>query len=168
MPRLIVFLVLVLLVGGGGFYLYQNLQKQPPKTTAQTTKATPSPATPQSSDPCEVLVKGSAEVPSLYKEGITWQQPTIAEYEVPLGTDIGSKVMTGCLSKTSADNESSRMVRSYYLEELHKRGWKVIVQGDAPFGGLDSHQKGDQYVVIELKVNSNFLDQMDVALFYTQ
>src|SRR3990167_2808874 len=133
MLKLIVPLVIVFALASGGFFLYQNSQKKPVNQTSSSPKAistsTPSVQSPTASpvtkaNPCEVLTKGSVDVPPLYKEGITWQKPAVTEYEVPLAE--GSRKMNGCLikSRDTADDKSLQAI-GYYDDNLQKSGWKI-------------------------------------------
>ena len=169
MFKLVVPVVVVLILAIGGFFLYQNFQTKPtsePNPPPQTLIPTSSPT--GSTDPCEVLTKGSSDVPPIYKKGITWQQPKITEFDVPLGSDIGSRIMSGCLIKSTTNDESALKVRAYYLETLTRSSWKMVVQGDAPFGGLDSFQKEDRYFVVNLESDVILSSGKVVTIFYTQ
>jgi len=90
MLKLFIPVIIVLVLAGGGFYLYQASRSK--SVTQETTyeKLTTSPPTsplaspqvsPATDGPCEVLTKGSVDLPTLYA-GVQWQIPTIGEYDV--------------------------------------------------------------------------------------
>ena len=146
MLRLLLPLIIVLVLAGGGFFLYQNFKtKSAPQPTPSpqivqtptlTTQPTSSPTT--STDPCEVLTKGNADVPPLYKEGITWQKPAvvdreIGEFENPsTGEGFISTRKTGCLIKSTATLDLVNQLRNFYTEKLSNNGWKLVDTADGP------------------------------------
>lgn len=145
----------MLVLAGGGFFLYQNFQTKPSpqptpspqtvQTPILTTQPTSSPIT--STDPCEVLTKGNAYVPPLYKEGITWQEPTIIEYEVPVG-EQGLQKIRGCLirAEKTSDDVSFKAI-NYYDDNLRKYGWKALVSAGGVYSSTDSYQREGGYFV---------------------
>lgn len=163
MSKLLVPLIVVLILVGGGFYFYQNFKAkpiyQPTPSPKITTTSTPpiqgsisSPAI--KSDTCEVLTKGSADIPPLYKEGITWQQPTISEYEVPLKTE--ERKLQGCIIKSNKISVKEKIdIRGYYYGRLLNLGWNNIVSADGPTGGVESYQKENKYLVVSVNYDIN-------------
>ena len=148
MPRLFVFLVILLAVGAGGFFLYKTLQGQPvtqEKSINQSAAtASPAPAVTQSSDPCEILVKGSADLPPLYS-GVSWSEPETGVYDVPLRGEAPQKI-DGCLIRTENVMEkiSSEIRRHYSLE---KYAWENLVVADGMYSSTVSYRSGDNYFV---------------------
>ena len=175
MLKLIVPLVIVFVLAVGGIFLYKNLQKEPvyqptpsPEITATSTppiqNPTASPAI--KSDPCEVLTKGSSNVPPLYNEGITWQKPAVTEYEVPLAE--GSRKMNGCLIKSSEiEFSSASKARSFYTSEALNKGWSSISSSDLPGeAGSDTWDKDSKYILFEILPLKK--PNVQIVLFYTQ
>ena len=175
MLKLIVPLVIVFALASGGFFLYQNSQKKPVNQTSSSPKAistsTPSVQSPTASpvtkaNPCEVLTKGSVDVPPLYKEGITWQKPAVTEYEVPLAE--GSRKMNGCLIKSSEiEFSSASKARSFYTSEALNKGWSSISSSDLPGeAGSDTWDKDSKYILFEILPLKK--PNVQIVLFYTQ
>lgn len=166
MPRLIIFLIVLLALGGGGFYIYETIQKQPPKTTTQATKATSSPATSQSSDPCEVLVKGGVGVPPLYEENLEWSEPIkdsreITEYEdISLGKGFSSKKVNGCVTETVTTSSIAQRLRDFYMQNLQNNVWRLVDAADGPDGFYMVYKKGSSYFSMKL------LNE-EIELFYS-
>jgi hypothetical protein len=175
MLKPVLILVLLVVFGVGGFFLYQNLQTKPAPQLTPTPQIAKTPSPTQvvpttSLQPtltvCQILEQGSADVPPLYKEGLTWQQPTMTEYEVPLAE--GSQQMKGCLITTSQTSlDSSDQVRDGYTKELEAKKWEIESAGDMPDAGFVTWKKNKSYVVLRINSvngNSNF---KTVTLFYT-
>lgn len=181
MLKWILVVVVLTAVGGGGFFLYQNFQTASPKESPGSspiiaTTPTPevSPSTTQTSqDACQVLQQGSADVPSLYKEGITWQMATTLEYAVPLGEE-GQKKMVGCLANSTHSTEDLALrVGGYYDDNLQKNGWKILVTASGSFSEIDSYRKGDKLFVVRYFVTPGTSPQttnppISIELFYSQ
>lgn len=177
MVKFVLPLIIVALLFGGGFFLYQNLQTKPtlqPTSTPQTV-ATPAPiSSPTTSiDPCEALTKGSADIPPLYKEGITWQQPKVTEYEVLLGEE-GSKKMSGCLIKSQGVTDlQGRDVRIFYSGKITESKWDPLTSADGMYSSIESYRKNSKYFVIQQNlapgVSSPTLKPLVVIeVFYSQ
>lgn len=178
MLKLLFLLTIVLIFAGGGFFLYQNFQTKltPPaggltptpqaiQTPTTATQPTSSPTT--SNNLCEVLTKGSADLPPLYKEGINWQNPAIAEREIgefenpSTGEGFISTRKTGCLTKSTATLDFANQLRNFYIEKLSKNGWKLVDTADGPSSFLITYKKDRGYILLN-RLN----DQIE--LFYTQ
>lgn len=182
MLRSILILVLLVILGVGGFFLYQSLQTKPaPQSTPtpQITK-TPSPTqitpttTPQAAlTSCQILEQGNADVPSLYKEGVSWQRPSVTQYEVPLGEE-GSRRMRGCLIKSqNIGTLKGRDIRIFYSGELIRLNWKPIVSADGVYSSVESYQKNSKYFVIQQKVAAGVIlptpsPDILIELFYSE
>ena len=175
MLKLIIPIIIVLTLIGGGFYLYKNLQTEQVNQTSPPTQAinTPSPSAKSTtaspltkSDPCEVLVRGSSDVPPLYKEGVTWEKAQVTEYEVPLAE--GSQKMNGCLIKSSEiEFSSASKARSFYASEALNKGWNNISSSDLPGeAGSDTWSKNSRYLLFEILPLTK--PNVQVTLFYTQ
>lgn len=173
MLKLLVPLIIVLALAGGGFFLYKNLQKKPvtqptsiPQVLKNSPQPTPSPIT-ATVDPCEVLTKGSTDIPPLYQEGIIWQQPKITEYEVPLAE--GSQKMNGCLiTTTQISLDLSDQIRDSYTSELQKRNWELETAGDMPGAGFVTWKKDKSYFILRVNSVGGDLNKKTITLFYTQ
>lgn len=175
MSKAVLVIVVLGVLGGGGFLLYQNFQTtsfKPSPEPSPLTVTTPTPTVPSgtsqvSQDACQILQNGSADVPPLYEEGITWQQPTMTEYEIPLGE--GSQRMLGCLitsSKISLD--LSDQVRDSYTKELQTREWELESAGDAPGAGFITWKKTNSYFVLRVNSVASDLNSKTLTLFYTK
>jgi len=175
MLKLLLPLVILLILAGGGFYLYQTSRSKP--VTQETTYEkliTPPPTSPLASPqvspatagPCEVLTKGSVDVPPLYA-GIQWQNPTIGGYDVPLGEE-GSRKMDGCLIKSSEIEFSiASKARSFYTSEALNKDWSSISSSDLPGeAGSDTWNKNSKYILFEILPLKK--PNVQVVLFYTQ
>ena len=173
MPKLLFLLIIALILAGGGFFLYQNIKTKSapqPTLTPQTTQThTPQPTSSPmtSADPCEILTKGSADVPPLYKEGITWLNPAVAEREVgefqnpSTGEGFISTRKTGCLIKSTTTLDFANQLRNFYIEKLSKNGWKLVDTADGPSSFLITYKKDKGYILL-----SRLNDQIE--LFYVQ
>lgn len=156
MLKLFVPLIVVLVLVGGGFYFYQNFKTKPiyQPTPSPETAVTPilpiqgsTPSPMAKSDTCEVLTKGSADVPPLYKEGVSWQVPMITEYDVPLGEE-GIKKVKGCLISSEQNSEDLILKASGYLDDnLQQKGWRILVTASGSFSGTDSYRKDNKLFV---------------------
>lgn len=174
MIKAVVLVVVLAILGGGGFFLYKNFQttsKPSPESSPITaTTPTPSPSTTQASqDACQVLEQGSTDVPPLYKEGITWQQPTMTEYEVPLKTE--ELKLQGCFIKSNEISVKKKIdIRGYYSDRLLKSGWNNIVSADGPTGGLESYQKQDRYFVVSVnyQIDADTPQSFTTEVFYRE
>lgn len=162
MLKLIVPIVVIAVLGISGFFLYQNFQTKPatqPTSTPQIAQTPPTQPTPTSSpkattDTCEVLTKGSSDVPPLYKEGLTWQRPTISEYEIPLKAE--ERKLQGCIIKSNKISVKEKIdIRGYYYGRLLNLGWNNIVSADGPTGGVESYQKENKYLVVSVNYDIN-------------
>lgn len=182
MSKLLVPLIIVLALASGGFFLYKNLQKtpvyQPTPSSEITATSTPpiqnptaSPVT--KSDPCEVLTKGSADIPPLYQEGIIWQQPAMTEYEVPLGEE-GSKKMRGCLIKSQGVTDlNGRDVRIFYSGKMAESKWDPLTSADGMYSSIESYRKNSKYFVIQQNLAPGVSlptqnPRVVIEVFYTQ
>lgn len=176
MSKLLVPLIVVLILAGGGFYFYQNFKTKPiyqptpsPKITATSTPPIQSPtSTPVvKSDTCEVLTKGSSDVPPLYKEGVIWQQSKTAQYDVSLAE--GSSPMNGCLIITTHMSlDLTDQIRDSYTSELQKRNWGLETAGDMPGAGFVTWKKDKSYFVLRVNSVGGDLNKKTITLFYTQ
>lgn len=176
MLKLSILLAMVLVFSISGVFLYQNFQSKPasqPTPTIQvqkqpspTTKVVSNPLTIVTTDSCEVLIKGSSDVPPLYKERLTWEKAQITEYQVPLAE--GSQKMTGCLTKSSTTSlDLSDRVRDNYTSELENRKWEIESAGDMPGSGFATWEKNGKYFV--LRVNPEIDPNLKTTtLFYSQ
>lgn len=179
MLKMILVLVVLIVLGGGGFFLYQNLQTKPasqPTTQPRVDTSQKPPQEPKTSeevDACQILEKGSADLPPLYKEDITWQQPKIAEYEVPL-SEGKTQFAKGCLLVSTKITENvAENVRSYYFDGLKKLEWNNQVSADSPYSGRESYQKGDKLIYVRKYVVPGTQPQTQnppiiVEIFYSQ
>jgi len=160
MLKLVIPIIIVLTLIGGGFYLYKNLQTKQVNQTSPPTQAisTPSRSTESptaspltKSGPCEVLTKGNTEIPPLYKEGVTWQEPKItmrelSEFENPsTGEGFSSAQKNGCLIQSTTTIDSANKIRDFYMENLSKDGWKLVDAADGPSGSLVTYKKDKRY-----------------------
>lgn len=181
MLKLLIPLIAVFILAGGGFYLYQTSRSKPAiQETALQKQISPSPTSPAASPqvspaaagPCEVLTKGSSDVPPLYKEGITWQQPTITEYEIPLAE--GSQVMSGCLIRAkNTTDENSFKATGYYDDNLKTYEWEVLVSASGVYSSTDSYRKNKTYLVVRRYADPSTSRQdqspsIITELFYSQ
>ena len=175
MLKLFIPVIIVLVLAGGGFYLYQASRSK--SVTQETTyeKLTTSPPTsplaspqvsPATDGPCEVLTKGSVDLPTLYA-GVQWQIPTIGEYDVPLGEE-GSRKMGGCLiNSQKIQSDLSLKTVDYYDTNLAKLGWIALVSASGPNGSTDSYRKGKEYFLVREILQANSTDML-VELFYVK
>lgn len=167
-------IIIVLIAAGGGFLLFQNIRTKSAPQSTSLPQATQTPTSSRqsnssptpSSDLCEVLTKGSSDLPPLYKNGITWQQAKIAEYDVPLAE--GSNKMIGCSIKSSEiEFSSSSKARSFYTSEALSKGWNNISSSDLPGeAGSDTWSKNSKYFVFEILPLTK--SNVQVTLFYSQ
>lgn len=173
MLKVLTSIVVVVLLAVGGYFLYQNFQTKytpqsspTPQTTptaVPTNQPTSSPAV--TSNPCQVLTKGSSDVPPLYS-GIKWEQPKVMEYEVPLGE--GSQRRSGCLIQSSSVGlDSSDRVRDSYTREFENRKWEIESAGDMPGTGFVTWKKGTNYFVLRVNSTDN-LNLKTILLFYSK
>jgi len=178
MLKPVLILVLLAVFAGGGFFLYQNLQTRsaPPaggSTPIPQITKTPSPTqtsftvspTPTLTA-CQILEQGSADVPPLYKEGVTWQAIKKDEFLVPL--EDRDQLMSGCSVKTiELQYDVSSKVRGYYSKALTNLGWVSVGGGDRPGGSIASWSKNNKYFVVKVDpVRVESLSQV-ITLFYT-
>lgn len=175
MSKAVLVIVVLAVVGGGGFLLYQNFQttsSKPSSEPSPLTVTTPTPTVPSAAsqapqDTCQIIQQGSADVPPLYEEGITWQQPSIGKYEVgeyedpSAGEGFSSKEINGCLIKTTISLEFANKIRVYYSENLPKDSWREVSTADGPSSFEDVFKKDKKYFVIN-RLNDR------VTLFHTQ
>lgn len=173
MVKTVIVVIVLLIAGGGGFFLYKNFQATKPKSSPEATPQnvilpTSTPTTKEvSQDACTVLQNGSADVPPLYKEGITWEQPTMTEYEVPLAE--ASQRMRGCLIKSSTVNlDISDLVRDNYTKELQIRNWEIESAGDVPGAGFITWRKARDYFVLRVTSVGSDLNTKTLSFFYVQ
>ena len=149
MLKLLLPLIFILILGIGGFYLYQSYVSKPAplKTTSETASlpaASPVGSPVVSSDPCEVLTKGSDDVPPLYREGISWEEPRIDKHEIldyendePLRLNRqGCILISTAINKELADN-----IYNYYYGEFTKNKWGLIIDADGPNGSQSEFKK---------------------------
>lgn len=175
MSKLIIPVIIVLIAAGGGLLLYQNIRtKSAPQSTSvpqasqtPTSSTQPNSSPTASSDLCEVLMKGNSDLPPLYKDGITWQNPAFAEREVSgfenlsTGQGFSSTRKTGCLIKSTTTLDFANQTRNFYIEKLSKSGWKLVDTADGPSSFLIAYKKDSEYFLLK-----KLSDQIE--LFYTQ
>lgn len=182
MLKLFILITTVLVLSISGVFLYQNFQSKPAKKQETQTQeqvslaSSPTPiadnqASINSQDPCEVLTKGSADIPQLYTEGVTWQQPQFTNYEVPINEDE-SKKMSGCLIKSfNNDDSDSFKATSYYDDNLQRNFWTAMVTASGTFSSTDSYSKNNRHFVVRRYADSSKQQNpspiITVELFYT-
>lgn len=114
---------------------------------------------------CQILSKGNLDIPPLYAEGVVWGQPILVDkYFVEIWEperDIpGTKELSGCLIRSSEYGPEGHGVDSYYVEELLKRGWTLLLVADMP-GFYRSFQKGQRYFVVKGDLILGFFGPVD-------
>jgi len=181
MLKLLIPIIIVPTLIGAGFYLYKNLQTkqvnqtspspQSISTPSRSTKnPTASPVT--KSDPCEVLIKGSSDVPPLY-EVASWQEPAITEYEIPLGEE-DSKKMSGCLIKSqNITDHKGRDVRIFYSGKMAELKWSPLTSADGMYSSIESYRKDSKYFVIQQNLAPSVTSSTQnplvvIEVFYSQ
>ena len=183
MWKLLIVLLVVLVCGVSGLFLYKSFQtKQVPRPTpttqaskspSPTTEVASSPPTASAIDPCEVLTKGNSDVPPLYEEGITWEKPEVTEYQIPLEASQPKK-FTGCLIESeNTTDEMSLQVIGFYDESLQKSNWDILVTAEGVYSSTDSYKKDNKYIVIRRYIPDSVPKGMGnpplkVELFHTK
>ncbi len=173
MLKFVLPLIILFVLGVGGFYLYQGSKPKIPsqKTSSEnlsgSASASPIASSQAAVGPCEVLTKGNIDVPPLYKESITWQQPTVAEHAVSefenlsTGQGLTSTRKIGCLIKSITTLDFANKTRNFYVEKLSKNGWKLVDTADGPSSFLITYKKAKEYLLLN-RLNDH------IELFYTQ
>ena len=118
MLKLLIPIIIVPTLIGAGFYLYKNLQTkqvnqtspspQSISTPSRSTKnPTASPVT--KSDPCEVLVRGSSDVPALYPNVVSGKGSIITQKILGYDDEDNSVEtnVTGCLINLKAVDQGT-------------------------------------------------------------
>lgn len=175
MLRPVLILLVLAVLAGGGFFLYQNLKIRPASQPTPIPQITKTPSTTQitsTTSPqatltlCQVLEQGSTDVPPLYKEGIIWEKPVIDEYEVPLLE--GAKKLKGCLIKSSElQFSNASQVRSWYTSEMLNRQWVSVASSDLPGeASPDTWTKNNKKLLFEIVPFNK--PNTQIVLFYSQ
>jgi hypothetical protein len=172
----VILLVIFLSIIGGSYYFYSTLQKPQTITQNESPKivstVSPSPKTEQTMDACEVLTKGSADVPSLYAD-VTWSVPKMSSEDV-LEYDASDNViknqLEGCLVlSTTIGREESNKIKKHYYQSLSGNGWKEVMSTDGPNGSTISYRKNAQFLLVDVRISSvGSVPQYNVKLFYSQ
>lgn len=173
MLKLIIPFVAVLVLGIGGFFLYQNFQT---KSSTQLTSTPPTTIIPEPTSfptaqkECSLLSNIGIELPKLDKK-INWTEPVKSEFSIPLlrqGRE--DKLINGCLIKSGVVtfNVASEIRNYFQIEEMPRKGWVEEVVGDGAGTGISSWSKNGKYFVVQTEsVNVEPPTQI-VTLFYTQ
>lgn len=161
MLKLLIPVIVVLALASGGFYLYQTSRPKPvTQETAFEKPISPSPtlpavspqASPAIADACEVLTKGSADVPPVYSD-IQWQQPQMTEHEIreyDKDYNLNSKMSKGCLIKSQkTTSEVTGNLWTYYMNKLDQYGWRQVDGADGVTGSMVTYKKNKRYFVID-------------------
>lgn len=166
MIKLLLPVTFLIILGIGGLFLLKGFgtnfvvnQNQSPSPLVSS----PSPASP---DLCEVLTKGSTDVPQLYTENVKWDPAVknareVTEFEdISSGKGFSSKKVDGCSIAAATNLSIAGEVRKYYMKELQNSMWKLVDTADGPNGFYIVYKNGTKYFSMKL---TN--DQME--LFYS-
>jgi hypothetical protein len=184
MLKPILILVLFIILGVGGVFLYQNLQTKPvsqPTLPPQTTQTSPTQITPPTSPQmtltaCQILEQGSADVPLLYKEGVTWEKSTMTEEKITeYDENYNQSVLflRGCLVKaTGVTSDQANEFDEQYHITFEQDKWKLVNDFAGPDGSLTTYKKQNKYLLIEKRINPKISSagnlKYDLRIFYSQ
>lgn len=170
MLKLLVPIVVLVIIATTGFFWLRNQESKPTPTPSPIVEVSVSPqpasSSPQSkSDPCEVLVNGSADVP-LLQVGIIWEKPVMTAYDVPITE--GTKKMNGCLIKSDLiEFNKASEIRNKYAANMTSKEWINISSSDLPGeSGSDTwFNKQKEYLLLEISPAEK--PNVEVIIFYS-